>query len=54
MDEDAKSRLVAGIKSKYKNEEGRYCRSEHLEDGLLNDERLNESYLVKLSDKQNV
>ena len=35
-------------------EEGRYCRSEHLEDGLLNDERLNESYLVKLSDKQNV
>lgn len=59
-DDEAKSRLVAGIKSKYKNKDlvseffdgGRYCRFEHLEDAFLNDERLVERYPVKLSDKQ--
>lgn len=57
---EAKSRLVAGIKSKYKNKDlmsdifegGRYCRADHLEDAFLNEERLVERYPVKLNDKQ--
>lgn len=58
--DEAKVRLVAGIKSKYKNKDlvgeifegGRYCRAQHLEDAFLNEDRLVERYPVKLSEKQ--